>query len=920
MAFPIDPLDFTAEMYIDGAWTDQTEYVRGNGQNAVRINQGYASEQSSLQSCTCSFQLSNPEGRFSNRNPMSPYYDQLPKNTPFRMRVGTAESFLVVNQTRASNSYASAPDSASLDITGDIDVAIEITPDSWTDTVSRFLMGKYTTETDERSWAWVLEADGKLRLYWSPDGTIANRVSRVSTAALPTSNTRLSVRAFLDVNNGASGHDVKFYYSTTGVTGPWTQLGSTVTTAGTTSIFNSTSSLDVGGLLALVADVNFIGKVHKAIVKNSVGTTVASPDFTTADASDRSVTDAQGNVFALTSGARISNPAIRFTGEISKFPYQADSTNTNVYSNVTASGITRRLSQGRDNLRSPIYRMLSQYNPTGYFPMEDGSGSTSLANAASNGEAGTFSGVSFGSDETLPGTDGVLTLDEQTSYVHGSALVTATTSAASASWFYRMDAIPPDETVLISFRSTGTVKRWDIIANFNAYAVRGYDGSGTKIAEDTFSNVGILPTDWISMHLEMTTVSGSINWVLNMTKVGSGLFGSSGNNSLSGSVGRFTGFDIVASTNLVDTKFAHILLTQDDLPFVTGSYSNASIGYVGETALDRMIRLSAEEGVPFFYNGDPSDTEAMGAQKVATYLELLEECSEVDRGLLYEPADTLGIYYTPRVSLLNQNKSLELNASQGHLSDPFLPVDDDQRTRNDVTVSRPSGSSARVEATDGPNTPALIGRYQENVSLNAAYDTQLPYLAGWRVFQGTWDEARYEQVPIQLSRSAFAGDSALTADVIDTGVGSRIGITDLPVFQSADDVDLLVLGYEEVLGQFQWDITWNAIPYGPYIAGLIDGSDTRLDAEDSKLASGVNSTATSLSVTASADPLWVRTATAPSEFPFNIKVGGELMTVTAISGSSFPQTFTVTRSVNGVVKSHSANALVRLASPTYLTL
>jgi hypothetical protein len=48
-----------------------------------------------------------------------------------------------------------------------------------------------------------------------------------------------------------------------------------------------------------------------------------------------------------------------------------------------------------------------------------------------------------------------------------------------------------------------------------------------------------------------------------------------------------------------------------------------------------------------------------------------------------------------------------------------------------------------------------------------------------------------------------------------------------------------------------------------------------------------------------------------------VNVGGERVTVTNITGASSPQTFTVTRSVNGVIKAHSAGAEVHLWSPVY---
>jgi len=58
----------------------------------------------------------------------------------------------------------------------------------------------------------------------------------------------------------------------------------------------------------------------------------------------------------------------------------------------------------------------------------------------------------------------------------------------------------------------------------------------------------------------------------------------------------------------------------------------------------------------------------------------------------------------------------------------------------------------------------------------------------------------------------------------------------------------------------------------------------------------------------------------PDEFPFDIRVGGEVMTVTRVAGDTSPQTFTVTRAVNGVVKAQTAGTAVELAHPYYIAL
>jgi hypothetical protein len=63
---------------------------------------------------------------------------------------------------------------------------------------------------------------------------------------------------------------------------------------------------------------------------------------------------------------------------------------------------------------------------------------------------------------------------------------------------------------------------------------------------------------------------------------------------------------------------------------------------------------------------------------------------------------------------------------------------------------------------------------------------------------------------------------------------------------------------------------------------------------------------------------WVDSATYATDFPFDITINGEQMTVTAITGTASPQTFTVTRSVNGVVKGHADNSSVALTVPAFV--
>jgi hypothetical protein len=115
----------------------------------------------------------------------------------------------------------------------------------------------------------------------------------------------------------------------------------------------------------------------------------------------------------------------------------------------------------------------------------------------------------------------------------------------------------------------------------------------------------------------------------------------------------------------------------------------------------------------------------------------------------------------------------------------------------------------------------------------------------------------------------------------------------------------------------------NTVPGAPWTVGVLDTDGTPntamapADTDDSSLHTTVNTVATSWSVDINEGPLWTTTA---ANYPLDIECDGEVVTVTAVSGGASPQTFTVTRSVNGVVKGHTAGAAIRVAHPLTVTL
>jgi hypothetical protein len=166
--------------------------------------------------------------------------------------------------------YFSTPDSAALDITGDIDLRADCAMNDWTPGTASVFIAKFSTTGAYR---FYIETTGALVINWVQAN--GSSITKTSTATMPTANGgRVYIRVTLDVDNGAGGNDVKFYTSPDGAA--WTQLGATVTTAGVTNIRATTDVLELGGD-TLGVNRRLSGKIYSAQVYNGIaGTLVAN--------------------------------------------------------------------------------------------------------------------------------------------------------------------------------------------------------------------------------------------------------------------------------------------------------------------------------------------------------------------------------------------------------------------------------------------------------------------------------------------------------------------------------------------------------------------------------------------------------------------------------------------------------------------
>jgi hypothetical protein len=147
----------------------------------------------------------------------------------------------------AGNSLTT-PDSAALDILGDICIVARIQPSAWTSTAKQTIVSKLNTAGNQRSWAFSIDLNGTLELLWSADGTTAGpQPNSLGGLAGFSTTTPLYVAAVLDVDNGAGAYQTAFYTSSDGTS--WSALGGPLApVAGVTSLFNSSAALNIGGI------------------------------------------------------------------------------------------------------------------------------------------------------------------------------------------------------------------------------------------------------------------------------------------------------------------------------------------------------------------------------------------------------------------------------------------------------------------------------------------------------------------------------------------------------------------------------------------------------------------------------------------------------------------------------------------------
>jgi hypothetical protein len=936
-------------------WTTLGDYQDGAHTRPRLLNQtidiahGRRDESNLADPTTVEVLLGNGDLALTPRNAASPYYPGLKRGTPLRVIVQAGLPHLVLRGVDGSR--ARTPHNAAFNVT-DLSFALELLspvqmPPYGT---SYIVSGKYVATGDQRSWALFLNADGLPVFAWSSDGTNGAILLKNLPIGLACPEAGpLTLGGWFDVNNGASGNTFS-WYSTRGTVDDLRSdlagsLLATDTDSGTTSIFNSTAPVDLGDVEGFTSSSfePYPGRVNRFQLRNgdlATGTVVADLRLTQLTAGDIGATDSAGRLWSF-SDAAVSDRRPRFCGRVDKVTAEwgeVDESNalmpTIALVNVSASGILERLANG-GSIGSAIYRKLTAPGFTtsttdiyDYYPLEDGRGATQAFAAIGGGSAGTVA-MDLASDDTLDASQALPSVSSGQSF--GWNLVLSGASPASTWECTLLVKVPvaPDAGAgefldLMRIDVTGGVtSQWVLRIDDDDVHVFAKDLSGTNVLSDTVTADPSMFGSWMVVVLQVGLSGANITWGLSLFPLsittgfgGSGTLASFG--LPAGSPVRLR--NLVAEAPQDGASFGHFAITSGA---ANSWLAPADTAYVGEPAAQRVFRLCQEHRIPIAVDGPyglawdsviAAGGMPMGPQRPAKLLDLLEECAVVDFGFLGEQRGALGLTYRSGSTLLNQPTRLSLSRADRRVIEPFSEVDDDQRFANDVTVSRPDGSSYRIEDPD--IAAGVEERYEQSTEVNVERDEDLPTQAGWRYHLGIWSEPRFPDVWTDAAK-----DASVVEDLLSTGVGDRFEVPDPP--PGCPPVDQLVDGLTEELERFQWRVGFVGHPARAWDVGVLDEttpttSASRLDThgETTTFAASLSTTQTGARSVNVTGLLW---PTAASYFPMDVEVDGEVVTLSGISGASSPQTFTIAaRSVNGVAKTHDAGAVIRPATPLRL--
>lgn len=611
---------------------------------------------------------------------------------------------------------------------------------------------------------------------------------------------------------------------------------------------------------------------------------------------------------------RIDNVS-RFAGEIERLtpgetPDHQASGGTTVRGNrwveMKCTGPLGTVGRWRDVIASPLYTQINSISSVrGYWPGEDGSDATVMSSASAGVDPAAVSGVTFGSADGPPGSNKLMVINSG-GVVNGFFPTDISTTAWQVQWATNLTGADATERQAFAWR-TSNGYWWVLQASTTTYRILIIDSTNTTIHTLNSTNGGVTAGDDIIFRVKCTLSAGTWTVEVGWYSAGEGspFFGFT--TTFAGTAGRPVRWKSGANTVMVGAYLGHVFATTGVADDLQGyAMVQAINGYPGETTADRLTRILEGRGIPIEIVGDDGHATEMGAQRPGTVKQQMQEIARTEQGLIYESPDGRGLRFALRHSLYAQANTPALELTWPDDIAPGLQeLSTTQELYNVVIAQDQSGTSVVVTETEGrygtADPPNGAGIIDKTVGVNMFDADNVRHAANsyLRFYQQV---EKFTDITVDLDANPGLRTAVEAADV-----GEFIRLSG----RTPDDQLLMIIKVSGATSRKRHTVTFTTLPGDLFSIGTYDG-DRRYGVASCTLASGVTSSATSLTLSLADDESWSTTAE-----PYDLLIAGEVVRVTTMNartGSSAPysQTCTVTRSINGVVKAQAAGAVVKI--------
>lgn len=601
--------------------------------------------------------------------------------------------------------------------------------------------------------------------------------------------------------------------------------------------------------------------------------------------------------------------------------------------NIQAGGLLRRIGQASDDTESPIRRAVLRgtMKPVAYWPMEDPEGVSGAAEAFGGAPMKPITQVRYTLPDGTPVVPGGLPKFQNDGGVPGSAPLAGFVDGGTLRGVvptipageYGIDIVVrfkpgADEggtasADIFSWRESGTYVAFTI--NVSAGNVTVFHANAADLALVAFTgsvSAGVNVFDGAPHHIRYQVAQGGPDYEA-MLYVDGFFYGYAENFATPGSMAGAVGRPVTVEWNPLEDRgeympaaAGHVMVWP--IAFGIPDTYTPTFGYPAEQAGIRLLRFADEEGWAVTLRNRNVATAKMGPQTVAPMPSLLKDIERTEDGILFDQRGASALVLRTRVSQYAKASRLDLTYGTDALA-PMQPVYDDQRLMNHVTAKNRDGQQYEALKTTGRlgavnPLSGGAGRYPWTADVNTGEGpARLAQIAWWWANKGTIEGARYPTLVIDLD-----ADPSLETAVASLDMGDRVRVNSL----GNDAVDLRVLGIAERYGHRRRLVTLLCEPYRQFDVAIYDDPVKRYDSRTSTLNAGYSNTATTMVVTFT-DP---RDAWSTTNEPYDWVVAGERIRVTSmgtVSGSGpYTQSASVSRSINGVVRSQTAGSPVHI--------